>query len=645
MSRDARAQQWSVLAKVEFQKLKISGLSLDCQSNNLRNFSFFPLNFTAEGLAALFISLPSSVRSLVRRAVCVRVVFAECCEVCNGACDGKGGEFSFEEAATGVRTTTRSSCELNLVDRALDLTFPMAPPDRGAAAGDALATTTIRSLVERSAKRTHGMFKSEYLGVSSVPQHDKSVKLKMAVKMREYENVRGFAERTAGMGKQSEPSPETTTRVPETNAHVPGPSNPVSTSNSAIPGLDAVTNDPSDIASLIDAIDDDDNAKAKAKGMSSGLAVVGANKGATGSAPNTVLTQFKKAHETSAGLIPRLASKWPKPKWHAPWKLYRVISGHLGWVRSVTVDPSNEWFVTGSADRTIKIWDLASGQLKLTLTGHIEQVTGLAVSDRHPYMFSCGLDKQVKCWDLEYNKVIRHYHGHLSGVYSLALHPELDVLMTGGRDSACRVWDMRTKTQAMCLSGHDNTVGTIVSQRENPQVMTGSYDSTIKLWDLAAGKCSNTLTHHKKGVRALALHPTDFSLLSASADNIKKFGLSSDLGGNAKFKHNMLQKQKTIVNALSVNEDGVVVSGGDNGSVWFWDYESGHCFQENQSKVQPGSMESEAGVFASTFDKTGTRLITVEADKTIKMWKVDEDASEETHPNIPFMPPKDMRRF
>lgn len=128
-----------------------------------------------------------------------------------------------------------------------------------------------------------------------------------------------------------------------------------------------------------------------------------------------------------------------KPEWHAPWKLFRVISGHLGWVRSLAVEPDNQWFASGAGDRTIKIWDLATGNLRLTLTGHISAVRGLAISPRHPYLFSCGEDKMVKCWDLETNKVIRHYHGHLSGVYTLALHPTLDVLVTGGRDGVARV--------------------------------------------------------------------------------------------------------------------------------------------------------------------------------------------------------------
>lgn len=161
----------------------------------------------------------------------------------------------------------------------------------------------------------------------------------------------------------------------------------------------------------------------------------------------------------------------PKPKWHAPWKLYRVISGHLGWVRCIDVDPSNEWFVTGAGDRIIKIWDLASGQLKLSLTGHVSAVRGVCVSNRHPYLFSCGEDKQVKCWDLECNKVIRHYHGHLSACYALSLHPTLDILVSAGRDSVARMWDMRTKAQIHCLEGHTNTVATVKCQEVEPQVI------------------------------------------------------------------------------------------------------------------------------------------------------------------------------
>jgi pleiotropic regulator 1 len=57
------------------------------------------------------------------------------------------------------------------------------------------------------------------------------------------------------------------------------------------------------------------------------------------------------------------------------------------------VKPGNQWFATGAGDRVIKIWDLASGELKLSLTGHISTVRGLAVSPRHPYLFSCGEDK------------------------------------------------------------------------------------------------------------------------------------------------------------------------------------------------------------------------------------------------------------
>lgn len=339
----------------------------------------------------------------------------------------------------------------------------------------------------------------------------------------------------------------------------------------------------------------------------------------------------------SSSLVRRQNIQQPKPEWHAPWKLMRVISGHLGWVRALAVEPNNQWFASGAGDRTIKIWDLASGSLKLTLTGHISTVRGLAVSPRHPYLFSCGEDKMVRCWDLETNKVIRHYHGHLSGVYTLSLHPTLDVLVTGGRDGVARVWDMRTRSNIHVLSGHRQTVTDVKCQETDPQVISASLDSTVRLWDLAAGKTMATLTHHKKGVRALAVHPTEWTFASGSTGSIKQWKCPEGA-----FMQNF-EGQNAIINTLAVNEDHVLFSGGiypdefyyprmhpeakippllsqlgDNGSMSFWDWKTGHRFQSLDTTAQPGSLDAEAGLMSSIYDKTGLRLICGEADKTSK---------------------------
>ncbi|GAA6019511.1 hypothetical protein JCM8202_001838 [Rhodotorula sphaerocarpa] len=318
----------------------------------------------------------------------------------------------------------------------------------------------------------------------------------------------------------------------------------------------------------------------------------------------------------SQSLIRRREARQVKPDYHAQWKLTRVISGHLGWVRAAAVEPGNQWFATGAGDRVIKIWDLASGELKVSLTGHISTVRGLAVSSRSPYLFSCAEDKMVKCWDLETNKVIRHYHGHLSGVYSLALHPTLDVLVTAGRDASARVWDIRTKSQVHVLTGHTGTISTVQCQESDPQVITGSMDSTVRLWDLAAGKTMTTLTHHHKSVRSIAVHPTEYSFATGSAggNNIKKWACP-----NGTFVHNF-SGHDAIINSLSVNADGVLFSGGDNGSMTWWDYKTGLPFQTSNDIAQPGSLDAESGIFASTFDQTGSRLILGCADKTIKIF-------------------------
>lgn len=84
----------------------------------------------------------------------------------------------------------------------------------------------------------------------------------------------------------------------------------------------------------------------------------------------------------------------------------------------------------------------------------------------------------------------------------------------------------------------------------------------------------------------------------------------------------------------------------------FWDWKTGHRFQSLDTTAQPGSLDAEAGIMSSTFDRSGLRLICGEADKTseslfvfvcdlcydlltapvVKIWKPDENATPETHP-------------
>lgn len=115
---------------------------------------------------------------------------------------------------------------------------------------------------------------------------------------------------------------------------------------------------------------------------------------------------------------------------------------------------------------------------------------------------------------------------------------------------------MRTKQQIFALTGHSNTVTSIATQASDPQIITGSSDSTVKLWDLAAGKSITTLTHHKKSVRALALHPKEFTFVSASTGVLKQWSCPK---GN--FIQN-LEGQGAIINTLAINSDNVLFSGG-----------------------------------------------------------------------------------
>jgi len=94
----------------------------------------------------------------------------------------------------------------------------------------------------------------------------------------------------------------------------------------------------------------------------------------------------------------------------------------------------------------------------------------------------------------------------------------------------------------------------------------------VRLWDIGTGKTIKTLTHHKKSIRALAIHPTEYTFCSAAADNVKVWKCP-----DGEFLRNM-SGHNAIINTCAINSDNVLVTGGDNGSLNFWDWKSGYNF-------------------------------------------------------------------
>lgn len=320
----------------------------------------------------------------------------------------------------------------------------------------------------------------------------------------------------------------------------------------------------------------------------------------------------------------RYSNKSDKTTFNEHWKLLRVIAGaHQGWVRCCAIDEvTNKWYATGSSDSSIKIWDLASLKTKAIITGHIMGVRAVQISKRYPYLFSGSEDKTVRCWDLEKTNSslgcqIRNYHGHVGGIYSLAIHPELDILFSGGRDSVVRAWDIRSRAQAMVLTGHKNDITSIESQVGDPQVITSSMDGTLRLWDLRKAKTALTITQHSKSVRLLVMHREELTMCSADTNGeIKQWLLPI---GELLDQFGAKAEQSNVINTMAINSvENTLCVGYDDGRLEFYDYTNGSILQSERSRPLPGSTETSINSVA--FDILGSRLISCESDKSIKIW-------------------------
>ena len=343
--------------------------------------------------------------------------------------------------------------------------------------------------------------------------------------------------------------------------------------------------------------------------------------------------------------------------------LQMQLRGHLDGVLSVAFSPDGTRIVSGSLDRSVRIWDVASGEeVCPPLLGHHLSVTSVAYSPDGKQIVSASFDGTVGVWDVRTGAVLCVRPVPAGWVNSacfsadgkrvisgseiqtdIAIGPDVIPPLRGrggsdtiGMDSeelvnledlldfrdpaatsmsngnVC-IWDaVSGKNVAPPLCGHEGPICSIAVSPDGTQIASSSQDRTLRMWNVNSGKAHARFTGHTGVVYSVAFSPDGTLIISGSSDSTVRIWNTQ----TGKEVRPPLYGHTTCVTSVCFSPDGMrIVSGSDDKTIRIWDAWSGVA----DEKFLP-LFGHEDAVSSVAFSPDGKHIISGSKDSTIRIW-------------------------
>jgi WD40 repeat protein len=280
-------------------------------------------------------------------------------------------------------------------------------------------------------------------------------------------------------------------------------------------------------------------------------------------------------------------------------ELRLTLRGHIR-VVSVAFNVDGRRLASAGLDKTVRLWDTKTGHEILTLGGHTDLVGRVLFSPDGQRLASASADGTVRVRDASpFDEAADHrtttLRGHSGEVYGLAFSPDGLRLASASADKSIMIWNTETGQAILTLPGHTHTVFSVAFSPDGRQLVSGSNDKTAKIWDTQNGKVRYTLDSFKEMVRSVAFSPDGHTIATASMDWVHLWDADTGQKLDRRFhadpihvhgatfspngKYLAAVGSNRTANVWNV-DNGEEVSGDGDSKVWLWNPTTGGKIRE-----------------------------------------------------------------